>query len=97
LQSRAAATDKSGVSDRPPFSPDADVPDGDRRVKSDRRDQPRGGRRRADRPEDAGLTACPRCSDPYPALVDIDLHEYQWSCEACGARFVTQRATRVVL
>jgi hypothetical protein len=80
-----------------PFTPDDDPPDEERRVKDERREMPRGGRRRSDRPEDAGITSCPRCGDPHPKLEEIKLHEYHWTCDGCCTSFVTARASRVVL
>jgi hypothetical protein len=71
---------------------------GDRRVPfGDRRTQPRGGRRRADWPEDAGITGCTRCGHAHPTLVAIEGPDYRWYCRECRQFFVTQRARRVVL
>jgi len=70
----------------------------DRRVPfADRRTQPRGGRRRADWPEDAGITGCTRCGHAHPTLVAMEGCDYHWYCPECRRTFVTRRAGRVVL
>jgi len=69
----------------------------DRRAnRGDRRILPRGGRRRSDWPEDAGITACPRCGFPHPHLTEVRRTEYRWFCGDCRRSFVTRRATRVI-
>ena len=65
---------------------------------SRRRFDDRGGRRRADWPEDAGLTSCPSCGhETLQSLGTLDTGEYLWTCPACDRRFQTSRASRVVL
>jgi len=73
------------------------APTNDRRV-SDRRRRDRGGRRRIDWPEDAGMTACPSCSGAVlQSLGANDSGEYLWFCPTCKRRFETHRASRVIL
>lgn len=69
----------------------------DRRKNQDRRKRLRGGRRRADWPEDAGLTGCPRCGARHLKLVSVTTHVYEWHCRECKRMFTTGRASRVVL
>jgi hypothetical protein len=65
---------------------------------SRRRFDDRGGRRRADWPEDAGLTSCPGCGhETLQSLGALDSGEYLWTCPACDRRFQTSRASRIVL
>jgi hypothetical protein len=73
---------------------------------ADRREDPaasrrrfdRGGRRRADWPEDAGLTSCPGCGHVHiQSLGALDSGDYLWQCPACDRRFQTGRATRTML
>jgi ribosomal protein S27AE len=69
----------------------------ERRVTTDRRQGARGGRRRADWPDDAGMTGCPRCGFAHPQLMSTSRTEYRWACAECGSTFATRRATRVAL
>ena len=69
----------------------------ERRTQGSRRRDARGGRRRTDWPEDAGITGCPRCGFTYPQLISIGRIENQWACAECGSAFVTRRAARVAL
>jgi predicted RNA-binding Zn-ribbon protein involved in translation (DUF1610 family) len=81
-------------------SPDTAVDASERRNPggSRRRFDDRGGRRRVDWPEDAGLTSCPACGhDTLQSLGTLDSGEYLWDCPSCGRRFQTSRASRVVL
>ena len=58
----------------------------------------RGGRRRADWPEDAGLSSCPGCGfERIPSLGALDSGDYLWQCPQCDRRFQTGRATRTML
>lgn len=58
----------------------------------------RGGRRRADWPEDAGMTCCPGCGhECLQSLGALDSGDYLWQCPACDRRFQTGRATRAML
>ena len=55
----------------------------------------RGGRRRTDWPEDAGLTCCPGCGfERIQSLGALDSGDYLWQCPQCDRRFQTGRATR---
>ena len=69
----------------------------DRRTATERRSDRRGGRRREDWPDDAGITGCPRCGFAHPKVVTVSAKEYQWACSECGGFFLTKRATRLVL
>ena len=72
----------------------------DRRTTSGsrRRFDDRGGRRRVDWPEDAGLTSCPTCGhDTLQSLGPLDSGDSLWACPACERRFQTSRASRVML
>jgi hypothetical protein len=74
------------------------LPSDERRVAIDRRRRDRGGRRRGDWPEDAGLTSCPTCSgSTLESKGSNDSGEYLWYCPACRRGFETQRASRVIL
>jgi hypothetical protein len=58
----------------------------------------RGGRRRADWPEDAGLSSCPGCGfEKIQSLGALDSGDYLWQCPQCDRRFQTGRATRTML
>ena len=82
--------------------PDGSVPeaadDAERREANSRRRFDRGGRRRADWPEDSGLTSCPGCGHEHiQSLGALDSGDYLWQCPACDRRFQTGRATRTML
>jgi hypothetical protein len=65
---------------------------------SRRRFDDRGGRRRADWPEDAGLTSCPSCGhETLQSLGALDSGDYLWTCPGCDRRFQTSRASRMLL
>jgi hypothetical protein len=87
----------------PSPAPSGEPPAGDsadRREESDgsRRRFDRGGRRRADWPEDSGLTSCPGCGHEHiQSLGALDSGDYLWQCPACDRRFQTGRATRTML
>jgi hypothetical protein len=71
---------------------------GDRRAHDTRRRFDRGGRRRIDWPEDAGLTGCPGCGhEALQSLGALDSGEYLWQCPGCDRRFTTSRAQRCML
>ena len=58
----------------------------------------RGGRRRADWPEDAGLSSCPGCGfESLQSLGTLDSGDYLWQCPQCDRRFQTGRASRTML
>jgi hypothetical protein len=58
----------------------------------------RGGRRRSDWPEDAGMTCCPGCGfESIQSLGMLDSGDYLWQCPHCDRRFHTGRATRTML
>jgi hypothetical protein len=58
----------------------------------------RGGRRRSDWPEDAGMTCCPGCGfEAIQSLGMLDSGDYLWACPHCDRRFQTGRATRAML
>ena len=58
----------------------------------------RGGRRRSDWPEDAGMTCCPGCGfESIQSLGALDSGDYLWQCPQCDRRFNTGRATRTML
>ena len=58
----------------------------------------RGGRRRADWPEDAGMSSCPGCGlESIQSLGALDSGDYLWQCPQCDRRFQTGRATRTML
>lgn len=69
----------------------------ERRTQAARRRDVRGGRRRTDWPEDAGISGCPRCGFAYPQIISVGRVEYRWACGECGNAFVTGRAARVAL
>jgi hypothetical protein len=67
------------------------APDGRRRFD-------RGGRRRADWPEDAGMSGCPGCGhETIQSLGTLDSGDYLWQCPQCDRRFQTGRASRAML
>jgi hypothetical protein len=67
------------------------APDGRRRFD-------RGGRRRADWPEDAGMSGCPGCGhETIQSLGTLDSGDYLWQCPRCDRRFQTGRASRTML
>jgi hypothetical protein len=58
----------------------------------------RGGRRRSDWPEDAGMSGCPGCGfESIQSLGMLDSGDYLWQCPQCDRRFNTGRATRTLL
>lgn len=70
----------------------------ERRESQSRRRFDRGGRRRVDWPEDAGMTNCPGCGHEHlQSLGALDSGDYLWQCPACDRRFQTGRATRTML
>jgi hypothetical protein len=70
----------------------------DERRAAERRGRDRGGRRRVDWPDDAGITACPTCgSAVLQSLGSNDSGDYLWHCAACRRGFETRRASRVLL
>ena len=81
----------------PAPSTPAATPD-QRNASGHRRRFDRGGRRRGDWPEDAGLTCCPGCGhEKLQSLGTLDSGEYLWQCPHCDRRFQTGRATRTML
>jgi hypothetical protein len=69
-----------------------------RQADGTRRRFDRGGRRRADWPEDAGLSSCPGCGfESIQSLGALDSGDYLWQCPQCDRRFQTGRATRTML
>ena len=69
-----------------------------RQASGTRRRFDRGGRRRADWPEDAGLSSCPGCGfENIQSLGALDSGDYLWQCPHCDRRFQTGRATRTML
>ncbi len=67
------------------------APDGRRRFD-------RGGRRRADWPEDSGMSGCPGCGhETIQSLGTLDSGDYLWQCPQCDRRFQTGRASRTML
>ena len=82
--------------------PAADAPAAEsaeqRQESATRRRFDRGGRRRADWPEDAGLSSCPGCGfEKIQSLGALDSGDYLWQCPQCDRRFQTGRATRTML
>jgi hypothetical protein len=82
--------------------PAAEAPAGEnpeqRQADPTRRRFDRGGRRRADWPEDAGLSSCPGCGfERIQSLGALDSGDYLWQCPQCDRRFQTGRATRTML
>jgi hypothetical protein len=70
----------------------------DRRTQDGRRRFDRGGRRRIDWPEDAGISGCPGCGhETLQSLGALDSGEYLWQCPSCDRRFTTSRAQRCML
>jgi hypothetical protein len=81
----------------PPAGAAADASD-QRHSSGARRRFDRGGRRRADWPEDAGLSCCPGCGfETIQSLGALDSGDYLWQCPQCDRRFQTGRATRTML
>ena len=69
-----------------------------RQTSSTRRRLDRGGRRRADWPEDAGMSSCPSCGfESIQSLGVLDSGDYLWQCPRCDRRFQTGRAARTML
>ena len=69
-----------------------------RQAAATRRRFERGGRRRADWPEDSGLSSCPGCGfENIQSLGALDSGDYLWQCPHCDRRFQTGRATRTML
>jgi hypothetical protein len=69
-----------------------------RQLTETRRRFDRGGRRRADWPEDAGLSCCPGCGhESLQSLGVLDSGDYLWQCPQCDRRFQTGRASRTLL
>jgi hypothetical protein len=69
-----------------------------RQSNAGRRRFDRGGRRRADWPEDAGMTGCPGCGfESLQSLGMLDSGDYLWQCPRCDRRFQTGRASRTML
>ena len=83
------------VAPLPPTTGDA----ADQRQSGDvRRRFDRGGRRRADWPEDAGMSGCPSCGfESIQSLGMLDSGDYLWQCPRCDRRFQTGRASRTML
>ena len=76
----------------------AGTPADQRQLSASRRRFDRGGRRRADWPEDAGLSCCPGCGhESLQSLGALDSGDYLWQCPQCDRRFQTGRATRTML
>lgn len=73
------------------------APDDERRQNADRRSFARGGRRREDRPEDAGVIRCQWCSSERVTLTEVGAAHYCWTCQDCERDFETRRASRVAL
>lgn len=71
--------------------------DPERRQSEDRRSFARGGRRREDRPEDAGVIRCPWCSGERVTLTEVGAAHYDWNCQECGRDFESRRASRMAL
>ncbi|MEO5822622.1 MAG: hypothetical protein ABIT71_19100 [Vicinamibacteraceae bacterium] len=73
-------------------------PEEQRVTDATRRRFDRGGRRRADWPDDAGMTGCPACGfESIQSLGMLDSGDYLWQCPQCDRRFQTGRATRTLL
>jgi hypothetical protein len=84
----------------PPDPADAPAPKSQEQRQADptRRRFERGGRRRSDWPEDAGLSSCPGCGfENIQSLGALDSGDYLWQCPHCDRRFQTGRATRTML
>ena len=83
---------------REPSEAAAPASDAERRESASRRRFDRGGRRKVDWPEDAGMTSCPGCGHEHiQSLGALDSGDYLWQCPACDRRFQTGRATRTML
>jgi hypothetical protein len=90
----------AGVRQDVPVAPDARPAEPGEQRASDptRRRFDRGGRRRSDWPEDAGMTCCPGCGfESIQSLGMLDSGDYLWQCPHCDRRFNTGRATRTML
>ena len=82
----------------PSATPKADPAEQRQATSDSRRRFERGGRRRADWPEDAGLSSCPGCGfENIQSLGALDSGDYLWQCPQCDRRFQTGRATRTML
>jgi hypothetical protein len=82
----------------PPLPPSNGDASDKRQPAESRRRFGRGGRRRSDWPEDAGLTCCPGCGhENLQSLGALDSGDYLWQCPRCDRRFQTGRATRTML
>jgi len=85
------------VTDPEAKAPAAETAD-QRQTSETRRRFDRGGRRRADWPEDAGLSSCPGCGfGSIQSLGVLDSGDYLWQCPHCDRRFQTGRASRTML
>jgi hypothetical protein len=98
----SAALPEAGVQPHaePPSGADPAEPPSDQRLATaaSRRRFDRGGRRRIDWPEDAGMTGCPGCGhESLQSLGALDSGDYLWQCPQCDRRFQTGRATRTLL
>jgi hypothetical protein len=94
-QAEPTPAPEPSVTPLPPAAGDA----ADQRLSGDvRRRFDRGGRRRVDWPEDAGLSCCPGCGfESIQSLGMLDSGDYLWQCPRCDRRFQTGRATRTML
>ena len=91
------ATDPAGDAPATAAAPKPDDAE-QRQASGTRRRFDRGGRRRADWPEDAGLSSCPGCGfESIQSLGALDSGDYLWQCPQCDRRFQTGRATRTML
>jgi hypothetical protein len=78
--------------------PTAAVSDQRQQADDSRRRFDRGGRRRTDWPDDAGLSGCPGCGfEHIQSLGVLDSGDYLWQCPQCDRRFQTGRASRTML
>jgi hypothetical protein len=83
--------------DRAAAAPAAETAE-QRKSDATRRRFDRGGRRRTDWPEDAGLSSCPGCGfESLQSLGALDSGDYLWQCPQCDRRFQTGRASRTML
>jgi hypothetical protein len=79
-------------------APAADTAEQRQQTTASRRRFDRGGRRRADWPEDSGLSSCPGCGfERIQSLGTLDSGDYLWQCPQCDRRFQTGRASRTML
>lgn len=100
--SPATPVTPDAVAESPPLPASPSQPTADptehRGVEGNRRRFDRGGRRRVDWPEDAGMTCCPGCGfESLQSLGALDSGDYLWQCPQCDRRFQTGRATRALL